>query len=77
MRYQLRYHMAMAMTLRLSDDEHEALRLQAEREQRSMQEVAREAVRNYVEAHSKRALIDGVLDDELTRYADALERLGK
>ncbi len=77
MRYQLRYHMAMAMTLRLSDDEHEALRLQAEREQRSMQEVAREAVRNYVEAHSKRALIDRVLDDELTRYADALERLGK
>jgi len=67
----------MAMTLRLSDDEHESLRAQAEREQRSMQDVARRAVRDYLETHSKRALLDAVLDSELTKYADALERLGK
>jgi predicted transcriptional regulator len=38
----------MAMTLRLSDDEAEALRAQAAREGRSMQEVARSAIRDYV-----------------------------
>jgi predicted transcriptional regulator len=38
----------MAMTLRLTDEETEALRAQAERENRSMQEVAREAIRLYV-----------------------------
>ncbi|MCL2795465.1 MAG: ribbon-helix-helix protein, CopG family [Microbacteriaceae bacterium] len=65
----------MAMTLRLTDDETEALRLRAEREKRSMQEVAREAIRNYIETTSKRELIDSVLDTELPRYAEALERL--
>jgi predicted transcriptional regulator len=38
----------MAMTLRLADDETEALRRRAELEQRSMQEVARQAIREYV-----------------------------
>lgn len=36
------------MTLRLTDEETDALRAQAERENRSMQEVAREAIRLYV-----------------------------
>ncbi len=36
------------MTLRLSDEEVDALRAQAKRENRSMQEVAREAIRVYV-----------------------------
>jgi hypothetical protein len=40
-----------------------------------MQEVAREAVRAYIETTSKRELIDSVLDTELPRYAEALERL--
>ncbi|WP_036725947.1 ribbon-helix-helix protein, CopG family [Patulibacter minatonensis] len=35
----------MAVTLRLTDDETEALRRRAERESRSMQEVARQAIR--------------------------------
>jgi death-on-curing protein len=35
----------MAMTLRLADDESEALRRRSELEQRSMQEVARQAIR--------------------------------
>jgi predicted transcriptional regulator len=65
------------MTLRLSDDESSALREQAAREQRSMQEVARQAIRDYLDTHGKRAVLDAVLDTELTRYADALERLGR
>ena len=65
------------MTLRLTVDETDALRLQAEREGRSMQEVAREAVRDYVEHKSRRELLDRILDRELPRYAEALERLGR
>jgi predicted transcriptional regulator len=65
------------MTLRLTDDETQALRKRAELEQRSMQDVAREAIREYVENHSRRELLDQVLDDELPRYAEALERLGQ
>lgn len=67
----------MAMTLRLDDSETEALRLRAELESRSMQEVAREAVREYIETHSRRDLLDSVLDTELPRYAEALERLAQ
>lgn len=65
------------MTLRLSGDEAEALRQRAELESRSMQEVARQAVRDYVEAHSRADLLDQVLDSELPRYAEALRRLGE
>jgi predicted transcriptional regulator len=67
----------MAMTLRLDDDEAEALRTRAEHEGRSMQEVARQAVREYVERTSRRELLDRVLDEELPRYAEALRRLGE
>jgi plasmid stability protein len=67
----------MAMTLRLDDDETLALRTRAEREGRSMQEIAREAVREYIERTSRRELLDDVLDAELPRYAEALERLGQ
>jgi Family of unknown function (DUF6290) len=69
--------MRMAMTLRLADDETDALRRRAELEQRSMQEVARQAIREYVENHSRTELLDQVLDEELPRYAEALERLGQ
>jgi len=65
------------MTLRLTDDETEALRRRAAREGRSMQEVARGAVRNYVDRASRRDLLDRVLDEELPRYAEALQRLGE
>ena len=68
---------AMAMTLRLADDETEALRRRAQLEQRSMQEVARQAIREYVENHSRAELLERVLDEDLPRYAEALERLGQ
>ncbi|MFC4694053.1 ribbon-helix-helix protein, CopG family [Geodermatophilus arenarius] len=65
------------MTLRLTEQETEALRRRAELEGRSMQDVARQAVRDYVERNSKRELLDRVLDRELPRCAEALERLGR
>ncbi len=68
---------SMAMTLRLTDAESDALRQRAALEDRSMQEVAREAVREYIEQHSRADLLDRVLDEELPRYAEALERLGR
>ena len=67
----------MAMTLRLTDEETEALRSRSEFEARSMQDVARQAIREYVENHSRADLLDQVLDAELPRYAEALRRLGE
>ena len=43
-----RYHRAMAMTLRLTDEQAAALRARAEREGRSMQQVARAALDEYL-----------------------------
>jgi predicted transcriptional regulator len=68
---------AMAMTLRLTDDETDALRLRAELEGRSMQEVARAAVREYIDRTSRQELLDQVLEEQLPRYAEALRRLGE
>jgi predicted transcriptional regulator len=67
----------MAMTLRLSDEETDALRRRAQREGRSMQEVARAAVREYIDRTSRQELLDEVLDEELPRFAEALRRLGE
>ena len=67
----------MAMTLRLTNAEAEVLRRRADLERRSMQEVVRQAIREYVESHSRAELLDQVLDEELPRYAEALERLGR
>jgi predicted transcriptional regulator len=67
----------MAMTLRLDDQETEALRRRAELEGRSMQEVAKQAVRDYIDRTSRRDLVDRVLDEDLPPYAEALRRLGE
>jgi hypothetical protein len=65
------------MTLRLTDGEAEVLRRRAELERRPMQEVVRQAIREYVESHSRAELLGRVLDEELPRYAEALERLAQ
>lgn len=65
------------MTLRLDEQETEALRERARLEGRSMQDVAREAIREYVERTSRRDLLERVLDEDLPRYAEALRRLGE
>jgi predicted transcriptional regulator len=67
----------MAMTLRLDQELDDALTERARREGRSKQEVAREAIRVYVEHYSKREVLDLVLDTELPRYQEALDRLGQ
>jgi integrase/recombinase XerD len=65
------YHVLMAMNLRLTDTESEALRVKAEQEGRSMQEVARTAIAQYVSERPQRLLqaIQRVRteDDELLR----------
>lgn len=67
----------MAMTLRLNDAEVAALRRQSEREGRSMQEVARAAVREYVDRRELRNRVEEALDVLTPRYGDLLARLGE
>ncbi len=65
----------MMLTVPFSEEETEALRAQAEREGRSMEDVARAAIREYVErAHD--AWVAAFLRDVTDRYAEALRRLG-
>jgi predicted transcriptional regulator len=66
----------MAMTLRLTDDETADLRRQAEAEHRSMQEVARAAVREYIERRAHRSRVRQSSAFGATHYAEALDRLG-
>mgnify|MGYP006272706921 CR=1 FL=1 len=67
----------MAMTLRLTEEEQEALRERAEAEGISMQEAARRAVREFVfrGRHQDRVGAAAVL--VMNRQADALRRLGE
>lgn len=65
------------MTLRLDDDETEALRRRAAIESRSMQEIAKQAVRDYIDSHSRADLLQQVLAEEISKYAEALDRLGQ
>ena len=67
----------MAMTLRLSDDESDALRAQAEAEDRSMQDVARAAVREYVDRRGHEAAVRDLSAQARGRYAEVLRRLGE
>jgi predicted transcriptional regulator len=67
----------MAMTLRLTEAEAEALRAQADAEGRSMQDVARAAVREYVDRRTLRTQVESALDILTPRYADVLDRLGQ
>jgi hypothetical protein len=67
----------MAMTLRLTDDDADGLRRQAEREGRSMQAVAQEAIRRYLTEQDLAADVDDALEVLGPRYASLLERLGR
>ncbi len=65
----------MAMTLRLTDEETDDLRRTAERENRSMQEVARQAIREYVQRRTR--LRDEALARIVTEDAELLDRLAR
>lgn len=62
------------MTLRLTDEEAEALRAVAARENRSMQEVARAAIAAYVT--NREAEMREMFAQIATRDAEILGRLG-
>jgi plasmid stability protein len=66
----------MLLTVPLSEEETEALRAQAEREGRSMEDVARAAISEYVERAAHRARVAASARDVAERYAEALRRLG-
>lgn len=63
------------MTLRLTEEETEALRQTAAREGRSMHEVARGAIVDYMDRTASRQLVDRALDDLLPRYENLIRRL--
>ena len=67
----------MAMTLRLTEEETELLRQVAQLEGRSMQEIAREAVNSAVEQKLRVKLIEHISVTEVSRFADAIRRLGE
>ncbi|WP_420608643.1 hypothetical protein [Candidatus Poriferisodalis sp.] len=67
----------MAMTLRLTDDEQEALRRRATLDGTSMQEAARRAVREYVTKAEHRDRVAVAADLVMDRHAEALRRLGE
>jgi predicted transcriptional regulator len=67
----------VAMTLRLDTDEADALRAQAASERRSMQDVAREAIREYVARRAHEVRRDDAARRVIETHADALDKLGR
>ena len=65
----------MAMNLRLTDEETAALRAEAENQHRSMQDVAREAVREYVRRRTTDAEVHRLGVESVERWQTLLERL--
>jgi predicted transcriptional regulator len=67
----------MAMTLRLSEDEQQALRERAEADGMSMHEAVRRAIRAYVDETSHREQVMEAAREGMVLYAEALDRLGR
>jgi plasmid stability protein len=67
----------MAMTLRLTDEQTEALRARADSEGRSMQQVARSALDEYLMRAEDDERTDRLAEQGAQRYADLLRRLGE
>jgi hypothetical protein len=63
------------MNLRLTESETEALRRKASEEGRSMQEVARTAIAEYVSGRPER--LRAAIDRVRTEDAELLDRLGR
>lgn len=69
------YHSLMAMNLRLTDAESDALRAKAEQEGRSMQEVARTAIAQYVSGRPER--LRGAIERVRDEDRELLDRLAR
>jgi hypothetical protein len=71
------YHPQMAMTLRLTEEQTEALRRRAETEGRSMQQVALTAIDDYLLRAADDAETDEIAERGARRFADLLRRLAE
>lgn len=67
----------MAMTLRLTDEQTAALRARANREGRSMQQVAVSALEHYLLRAEDDERTDRLAAQGAERFADLLRRLGE
>jgi predicted transcriptional regulator len=67
----------MAMTLRLSHEQADALRRRAEREGRSMQQVALAALDDYLTRTADDELTERLAQRGAERFAELLRRLGE
>ncbi len=67
----------MAMTLRLTEEEQDALRERAALEGTSMQEAARRAVREYIAKADHRDRVAAAAELITQRHTVALRRLGE
>ncbi|MCT9929402.1 Arc family DNA-binding protein [Planotetraspora sp. A-T 1434] len=65
------------MTLRLSDEQTEALRRRAEEEGRSMQQVVLAAVEEYLARHSADEEVHRLGVDAVRRWKPVLDRLAQ
>ena len=66
----------MAMTVRFTEEETEALRAAAEAEGISMNDYARRAVREQIARRAHKARVAASAEAGAERYAEALHRLG-
>ena len=67
----------MAMSLRLSEEQTAALRVRAEKEGRSMQQVALSALDDYLLRSEDDELTDRLAAKGAHRFEDLLRRLGE
>lgn len=71
------YHLAMAMTLRLTPEDEQALTLLAEAEGVSKQEATVRAIREAASRRLRRDRVSTLSATARDRYADLLDRLGQ
>jgi len=71
------YHHGMAMTLRLTDEDEQALALLAEAQGISKQEATVRAIRDAAARHVHEDRVRDLSAAARARYADVLERLGR
>lgn len=67
----------MAMTLRLNDEQSEALRKYAEEQGQSMQQVVKVAVDEYLARHADDAWTRELAREEAARFDNLLRRLAE
>ena len=68
---------ALAMTLRLTEDEQTALRERAAAEGISMQEAARRAVRDYISRSAHQQRVSEAARRVIAAHTEVLDRLGR